>query len=710
MSKYIEYLRKAYLSYVGVCLSLGLFACRKEEAIIPSNLNRVSAPYPHTQKYKGVYILNEGTMGRNIASLDYFDYTQGIYHRNLFAERNPYIARELGDVGNDLKLYRGELWAVINTSNLIEVMQAETAQHIAQISIANARYLAFEGDFAYVSSYAGPVGLDPNARVGKVVKINIKTKQIVDECLVGYQPEEMAIVGHKLYVANSGGYRRPHYDSRMSVIDLATFRLDKHIPIAINLSRIKADKYGRLWIVSRGNHKDIPSNLYVFDTKTEQLVGGSRGLEIACSDVALEGDVLYLYGSNSITVGQGAIPHFMSIDLRSLQVVNTQLLRGGERGIRHPYGIAINSEQSEILIADAGDYVSPGRVLCFGLDGRERWRAMAGVIPSSFVFTPFTLKVPQRGETDRDLYHEGQRPYAHRVLDYRPAPGQFVNKMPEYQEGDTPERMRQKVEKALARPSRRDKGELITLGAWGGYVVVAFDHRVENRAGLCDLRILGNTFEGGSEPGVIYVAQDLNGNAYPDHNEWRRIQGSAERLEREPFYPKLLAQGSDLTFYPNYSIRYIRPRTQPQVRENETLPYIPWLDNQGAKGYIYRNSYHQQSYYPLWLDDRELRFEGVRLPTNVLRSKGQDLSQDVYVGYTFSYGYADNAPNQSNASAIDIDWAIDAEGNPARLTGIDFVKIQTGVLSDNGRLGESSTEVAGIVDLHLIGEYVKSPI
>ena len=30
--------------------------------------------------------------------------------------------------------------------------------------------------------------------------------------MVGYQPEEMVIVGNKLYVANSGGYRVPNYD------------------------------------------------------------------------------------------------------------------------------------------------------------------------------------------------------------------------------------------------------------------------------------------------------------------------------------------------------------------------------------------------------------------------------------------------------------------------------------------------------------------
>lgn len=41
-------------------------------------------------------------------------------------------------------------------------------------------------------------------------------------------------------------------------------------------------------------------------------------------------------------------------------------------------------------------------------------------------------------------------PYITKVYEYRPAPGQFVNELPKYTEGDTEESMRQKVEDCLA--------------------------------------------------------------------------------------------------------------------------------------------------------------------------------------------------------------------------------------------------------------------
>ena len=185
-------------------------------------------------------------MGRNKSTLDYFEYTSGIYFKNLYAERNPNVVKELGDVGNDIQIYGSRLYAVINVSHLVEVMDVHTAKHIGKISIPNCRYITFKGQYAYVSSYAGPVQIDPNARLGYVAKVDTATMKVVAECTVGYQPDELVIVGNKLYVANSGGYRVPNYDRTVSVIDLDTFTEIKKIDVAINLHRMEVDAQGKI--------------------------------------------------------------------------------------------------------------------------------------------------------------------------------------------------------------------------------------------------------------------------------------------------------------------------------------------------------------------------------------------------------------------------------------------------------------------------------
>ena len=236
-------------------LLLTLAACRTIEPITPSERTDVGSG--DAGNIAGFFLLNEGNMGSNKCTLDYYDYASGIYHKNIYAERNPGVVQELGDVGNDLAIYGSKLWAVVNCSNLVEVMDVATARHIGQVSIPNCRYIVFKDRYAYVSSYAGPVEVDPNCRLGYVAKIDTTTLQVVDTCVVGYQPEEMVIAGGKLYVANSGGYRVPDYDHTVSVIDLASFKEINKIDVAPNLHRMELDAYGNIWVSSRGDYYDI---------------------------------------------------------------------------------------------------------------------------------------------------------------------------------------------------------------------------------------------------------------------------------------------------------------------------------------------------------------------------------------------------------------------------------------------------------------------
>ena len=232
----LDIIRKV-LSACVLVLSIALLAtsCRKDDEIVGSTSQHVIYPDPDLGEIKGFFLLNEGNMGSNKSTLDYFDYETGIYSKNIFAERNPGVVKELGDVGNDIQIYGNRLYAVINCSHFVEVMDVNTAKHIDIVSIPNCRYIVFKNKYAYVSSYAGPVQIDPNARLGYVVKVDTASLKVVDECPVGYQPEEMVIVGNKLYVANSGGYRVPNYDNTVSVIDLNTFTEIKKIEVAINL-------------------------------------------------------------------------------------------------------------------------------------------------------------------------------------------------------------------------------------------------------------------------------------------------------------------------------------------------------------------------------------------------------------------------------------------------------------------------------------------
>ena len=364
-------------------------SCRKAQKIVPSTDTNVGGG--ESGDIKGFFLLNEGNMGSNKATLDYYDYETGIYHKNIFAERNPGVARELGDVGNDLQIYGGKLYAVINCSHFVEVMDVHNAKHISQISIPNCRYITFNGKFAYVSSYAGPVEIDPNSRKGYVAKIDTATLQVVDECIVGYQPEEMVVVGNKLYVANSGGYRVPNYDNTVSVIDLNTFTVAKTITVAVNLHRMEKDKYGRIYVSSRGDYYDIPSMTFVIDSNTDEVI---ESLELLPnSEMAIAGDSLYMYASYWSYLTNTQTVSYAIYDVKKGEVVTRKFITDGtDQQIQVPYGIAVNKKAGEFFVTDAKDYVTPGKLYCFNLDGTLKWSVTTGDIPAHFAFTTVPLR------------------------------------------------------------------------------------------------------------------------------------------------------------------------------------------------------------------------------------------------------------------------------------------------------------------------------
>ena len=382
---------KQLLYYILPLLMLS--SCRNDVMVVPMEDINTGGKTVKSEII-GMYLLNEGNMGSNKSSLDYLDLSGKDatvhYLRNIYSERNPETVMMLGDVGNDIQIYGSRLWLVINCSNKVEVAQADDAVRIGKVDIPNCRYVTFKDRYAYVSSYVGSVYSGSNSPLGSVYKVDTLSLQKVDSCSVGYQPEEMAIIGKKLYVANSGGYQGmtgQGYESTVSVIDLDKMQETERITVAPNLHRIRKDKYDQLWVTSRGNYMDSESKIYWLNKGGDGKMQVIGHLDQPVSDLCIVGDSLYFYGSQWSEITMTNTVTYGIIDVRTHQIVSTSLSDAPEiNKIRMPYGIIVNPIHRDFYLMDAKNYVSSGELLHFLPDGTFDWKVKTGDIPAHAVF------------------------------------------------------------------------------------------------------------------------------------------------------------------------------------------------------------------------------------------------------------------------------------------------------------------------------------
>lgn len=276
-----------------------------------------------------------------------------------------------------------------------------------------------------------------------------------------------------------------------------------------------------------------------------------------------------------------------------------------------------------------------------------------------------------------------ESPYVSRVLEYKPAPGQFINT-------------------TIGSPYAAESligglSGIVSLGAWGGYIVLGFDHPIINDANNpygVDFAVFGNATTSSSEPAAVYVMADDNNNGLAD-DTWYLLAGSDYYFSNSQVA---------------YEVTYQNPGT-------DSLVDIPWMDNKGNSGVIEHNSYHTQAYFPKADSFPDINQEAYKLEGLLIQPRINLQNESFVTTNHYPFGFADNTPrNLSNSSlnpnnpytdalegmggdSFDISWAVDAEGGPVTLERIDFIKIQTAVNASAGWLGEISTELMGVLDI-----------
>ena len=282
-------------------------------------------------------------------------------------------------------------------------------------------------------------------------------------------------------------------------------------------------------------------------------------------------------------------------------------------------------------------------------------------------------------------------PYITSIFDFDPAPGMFVNDL--YKDGFAKDDV---MKIALGRINETSVGYPLDLGGFGGSIVVGFDHTVINVPGKSDFRVYGGDVSNPTAsktnppaPGLIYVAYDKNKNGKPDADEWYEIIGS---------------QHTKANTIKNFKITYHKkPVGEPVVTGSVLFldyEHVYCENNQDETYYLARPR-GRKEFYPLWATQTTVTYEGVKLDVDFETARAGQTT--LWYSTPPEWGYV-NAINPD----IDIDWAVDKNGNKANLPGIDFIKVVNCVSEAMGLCQQQSsmaTVFAGAADLHILKKY-----
>lgn len=339
--------------FIALAIATTLASCHKDK----------TAPSPETPTAQraGVYVLNQGGIGKNNSTLTYYDYTTKALTADLFTSAN---ANKLGDTGNDLGIWGSKMYIVVNNSNLVYVTTAKTAKVLKTITLNQPRSVVFYKANAFVTSYNGTVTV-----------IDTTTMAITKTITVGSSPEQMTVANGKLYVANSGGLDYPNFANTLSVIDLNTLTETKKITVIANPIAVTTDAYDNVYVLSLGDYDKVLAGMTVIDDKTD-LVKSKPSVSLGYNvPIYAQGDFIYYpTADNKIAVYNAKTQTSSAANFITDGTVITS-----------PYAISGDVLTGEIFVADAKDYSSNGTVTAFDKNGKKEYSIVTGISPGKIV-------------------------------------------------------------------------------------------------------------------------------------------------------------------------------------------------------------------------------------------------------------------------------------------------------------------------------------
>jgi YVTN family beta-propeller protein len=354
-------------SILVILVGLTIASCRK--------YTMPPGPTVGASPITGLYILNDGLV--DVSSLLFYNLSTRQVTLDQYLAVN---GKPLGNMANDLEIYGSKMYIVVANSNVVDIVNPKTGKLIKQDSLVNAvigppwydhdkvpRNIAFYKGNAYISCHDGTVA------VMDTVTLSINTTITLPGFF--YQ-EGLVIANNKLYVADAG----LGVTNTVSVIDLATNKEIKRIPVIPDPISLASDNYDNVYVMSSytddfQNYNISPGGMTIIDSKTDNVrpapIVAAGNIEKTSIPITVNGDlVYYATGDNKIAI----------YNAKTQAPVSASFVTDGTF-IQCPYSITVNSATGEVYIGDAKGDVSNGSIDVFDKTGKLEYSFPTGVFP-----------------------------------------------------------------------------------------------------------------------------------------------------------------------------------------------------------------------------------------------------------------------------------------------------------------------------------------
>ena len=320
---------------------------------------------------ENLIICNEGNYQSDNGQLSYYDGTVGVLTNKWFRQVN---GSKLGDTPNDIIQVNDTLIAIaVNWSNIIQYIHPDGTACGATENVPNNRRMCADGNYLYITSYAHKCG-NQTFEKGYVAKIDVKTKQVVATCEVGWEPEGVRIYEGKLYVANTGGYafsENHAYETTVQVVDAETMKSIKTIETGcINLYGEMSQAGQYLCINSCGDYYNVKPKTVIVDCKTDEV----KTFDFPATYNSTDGNVFYTVGSEfSYNTGE-YVYSIKTINPKTQEVkdgIFCEAITQKIKEITSPYELYISPYTGNVYFTDAGSYGSAGYLYGYTKEGEQ---------------------------------------------------------------------------------------------------------------------------------------------------------------------------------------------------------------------------------------------------------------------------------------------------------------------------------------------------